>query len=877
MPVANGIDNVEVALPRRARLHTSTSHLYRQDSARDSVLTVWDVDANSGDTGLRAAGGMNRRGIRVAAYRSRATMRRQWGAGLVVVLLIGIVSGVGLAALAGARRTETSFSAFFSQTNPSNLGIAAFTSKPSDFTKKIAALPNVVKVSDYLSLQGELLRTGHKPEQLLPNVSIVGSVNGEFFNQDRFSVTAGRRANPRRSDEIMVSQSAAALLHLSVGERVTIGFFSNAGNTIAETRKVTVVGIGLLNSQVVQDDVAKFPTYIIATPALTAELTPQFASVRWYELTLRGGNRSVSKVEHEVFGNVTAYLVFQSSSVYSNEAQLAIKPDATALWVFGALASLAGLVMALQAVARQLHARDRDLQVLRAIGAGPATTISDGMVEAILAIVLGSILAVVVSVALSPLMPIGPARAVFPTPGLSIDWTVLGLGLAVLVVVLGVAALIIAYRGAPHRHVLRTQKVVRDSSFVRAVSNAGGSPATTMGVRFALEPGRRGAISTRPALFGAVVALAIVTATLTFGSGLSTLASHPALYGSNWNYALDSSSGYGPVPPTAQQALSSDPYVARWTGMTFFTMQIDGLSTPVLFADAPASFSPPIISGHALRTKNQIVLGQATLAQLGKRVGERVVVQYGSPGRSESRSLRIVGTSTLPAIGISEGLHTSMGTGAILANAAFANLSEQGYPKVCNGPNIDLVRIKSGVRPSVAVSSLQRIAKAATSKFTSVNSSCNLILSVIGVQKPGQIRDYGSVGVSPTLLASGLASGAVVALALTLVASVRRRRRELALLKALGFTQRQLAATVAWQASIVGVVGVLFGVPLGIALGRWLWTLFAREIYAVPDAAVPALSIALVAVSALVLVNVIAALPGRSAARTETALVLRAE
>jgi ABC-type lipoprotein release transport system permease subunit len=106
---------------------------------------------------------------------------------------------------------------------------------------------------------------------------------------------------------------------------------------------------------------------------------------------------------------------------------------------------------------------------------------------------------------------------------------------------------------------------------------------------------------------------------------------------------------------------------------------------------------------------------------------------------------------------------------------------------------------------------------------------------------------------------------------------VRRRRRELALLKALGFTQRQLAATVAWQASIVGVVGILFGVPLGIALGRWLWILFAREVYAVPDATVPVPSIALVAVGVLILVNAVAALPGRSAARTETALVLRAE
>ena len=32
----------------------------------------------------------------------------------------------------------------------------------------------------------------------------------------------------------------------------------------------------------------------------------------------------------------------------------------------------------------------------------------------------------------------------------------------------------------------------------------------------------------------------IVVATLTFGSGLDTLVSHPALYGWNWSYAISS-------------------------------------------------------------------------------------------------------------------------------------------------------------------------------------------------------------------------------------------------------------------------------------------------------------------------------------------------
>ena len=106
---------------------------------------------------------------------------------------------------------------------------------------------------------------------------------------------------------------------------------------------------------------------------------------------------------------------------------------------------------------------------------------------------------------------------------------------------------------------------------------------------------------------------------------------------------------------------------------------------------------------------------------------------------------------------------------------------------------------------------------------------------------------------------------------------MRRRRRDLAVLKTIGFTRRQLTATVAWQATVAAIVGCALGIPLGIALGRWLWTSFARQIYAVPEPTVPAGWMILLPVCTLVLVNLVAALPGWTAARTPAALALRAE
>jgi predicted lysophospholipase L1 biosynthesis ABC-type transport system permease subunit len=150
-------------------------------------------------------------------------------------------------------------------------------------------------------------------------------------------------------------------------------------------------------------------------------------------------------------------------------------------------------------------------------------------------------------------------------------------------------------------------------------------------------------------------------------------------------------------------------------------------------------------------------------------------------------------------------------------------------------------------------------------------------VDLLPAQRPAEIVNYRSMGAMPAILAGGLAAGAVAALGLTLVASVRRRRRDFALLKTLGFTRRQIAAAVAWQSTVIVAVGLAIGVPLGMAGGRWLWLLFAHQLSAVPEPVIPVVPVALAALAALVLANLIAALPGRTAARTPAAAVLRTE
>jgi hypothetical protein len=405
---------------------------------------------------------------------------------------------------------------------------------------------------------------------------------------------------------------------------------------------------------------------------------------------------------------------------------------------------------------------------------------------------------------------------------------------------------------------------------------ASGLPAAAVaGIEFAFDPGRgRAAVPARSAISGTVLAVVMVVATLTFGSSLTALVSHPALYGWNWSYGMSADGGYATLPqPQVTSAMRSDPDVAAWTMVWFASGNLDGQAVPLLFGRPRATVAPPILSGHPVDGRDQIVLGPATLAQLHQRLGGTVTASVGTFVRAR---LVIVGTATMPTAGLSQGLHTSLGTGALVSAQLLGPLATG-----CDGPPaMALIRLRPGVNATAGHASLQRLAADVTRTLAAApaNSPCQgATLNVLGVQHPAQIANYRLMGPAPDLLAGGLAVGAFAALALTLFASVRRRRRDLAVLKTLGFTRRQLAGAVAWQSSVAAVVGIVAGLPLGVALGRSLWLLFARQIYAVPDPSVPALALVLVALGTLLLANLAAAIPGRSAARTAAALALRAE
>ncbi len=836
--------------------------------------------------------------MRVAWYRYRATFALQLSSYLSIVLLIGLIGGVAMAAVSAGRRTQSSYPTFLASTNPSNLTMAVFQANggasPS-LKSAIERLPDVKHVATIGTLPLIDIGANGAPRLSSANINIVSSLDGMTVDQDRLAVLQGRVANQRRADEIVMNAGAAHILGVHVGQVITLGLYTPAQMNLPDFGSPKVkpvvlvherlVGIVALNTQLVQDDVDQTYGVIVADAALVRKVAKPLSNFTTvlYGVQLRHGSRGIAKVQHELVGLVHKGQIyeFHVTSTVTSQIELAIKPESVALGAFGGIAALACLILTAQAISRLLRRGEGDRDVLRAFGASPVTIAVEGLVSALLAAGVGIIVAAIVAVTLSPLGPLGPIRPVYPDAGFSVDWTVIGVGVAVLVVGLGVITTALSVRSVTKRTVQSRESVSRRSR-ARGLQSTGISVAGVVGVHFALESGRgRSAVPVRSIMGGTVIAVAMVVATLTFASGFSTLISRPPLYGWNWTYLLNPSTA---VPPKALSLLNHDPRVAAWSGADYTDLQIDGEELPILLESPHAKLSPPILSGHGLETSREIVLGAGTLNQLHKRIGDTVMISLGTrknaPFYLAPTPLVIVGTATLPAVGYASFVaeHTSMGTGALVP-LNFSNIPFSGGnadPNL-NGPELVFVRMRTGVSASAGRADMQRIVNAANRVTAADKNAVGNSIEALGVLRPVQIVNYRSIGSTPIFLAGGLALGAVLALGLTLASSVRRRRREFALLKTFGFTRRQLSSTVAWQATTTALIGAVVGLPLGVVIGRQLWTIFARSIYAVPDPTVPLLSVVMVGVGTVLFANLVAVLPGRNAARTPAALALRTE
>jgi putative ABC transport system permease protein len=110
-----------------------------------------------------------------------------------------------------------------------------------------------------------------------------------------------------------------------------------------------------------------------------------------------------------------------------------------------------------------------------------------------------------------------------------------------------------------------------------------------------------------------------------------------------------------------------------------------------------------------------------------------------------------------------------------------------------------------------------------------------------------------------------------------LLAGVRNRAPDLAILRSLGFSSRETNRSILWMSTTTVGLGLVVGIPLGLVLGAAVWRRVAGTLDIGSDMAAPWWFLAVLTVTMLVAAAVLALIPGRRAARLRPVEVLRAE
>ncbi len=311
-----------------------------------------------------------------------------------------------------------------------------------------------------------------------------------------------------------------------------------------------------------------------------------------------------------------------------------------------------------------------------------------------------------------------------------------------------------------------------------------------------------------------------------------------------------------PVMPVARR-LERDPRVTDISiGYSGVPLTVDGTSADgmALTRVRGRPLLPNVTEGRQPVGPHEVMLGVRTLADLHLHLGSTVDVTLS--GTPSGRHFTVVGAGVFPSL--SDTLSLGQGT-ALTVDGIRAIVGGTAAPP----PETALVRLRPGVDHAAVITALNRELGDAS------------LVSISAPMQPVDLVNFGRVANLPLFVGALLGLLAAAALAHLLVTSIRRRERDRAILKVVGFVPSQLRRTVAWQATVIAVASLVVGVPVGIVVGRWVWLAFAHQLGVIPDISIRPWLVVLLAVAVLLTANLIALVPAAGAARTPVAETLR--
>ncbi len=769
---------------------------------------------------------------------SRHEWRRRWASLVLIGLVTGVLGGLLVAGAGLAHRTATAVDRLTAEVAPGDATIQVF-SDPA-LAADLADLPGVRRAW---------------PSQLAvaqvdgPAVVYVGVMSGPDRPDDLLQpvVQAGRRPDPAAADEVMVLERAADELGVAPGDTIRLSMLTaeevarfdvGFGRPDGPTVDLEVVGIGRVPGGVLGD------SPLLTTPAFLEAHGDGTTAGTYVQVELEDGAAGLPAYRDAVdeltdgievpegaeeFPPVQVVAVAEGIEPSRSSARVLVVGLVSALVV----AAAAGALALSQALARHHAASAADQVVEAALGMTRGERTAARTLPAVPVALLAGALAGAIGLAGAGLDPPGAVGRVEPHPGWLPDPLTIGVGSVGLALAVLVVSAATAWRAGPSP----ARRTAATSSLPRRLLPRPSAWALA-GSTFALSTGdQRRAVPARAALVGSVLGVAGLVGGLTFGASLDRLVATPPRWGWSGDVMLVDSSD------EVEAALRADPRIDAVTDVRSSAVRIDGASvtahayTPV---EGDVTWTP--LTGRVPSRPDEVMLGSRLAARTGHDVGDRIPL-------GDDR-LRVVGIGIGPDSGGEPFGDNVLVTRTALARHATQQDFRETYVRFADGidqADRDAIAAELGAEHEVEVRDV-----------------------------PTPVQDLDELGVLPELLGGFLALLGTLALVHALAVTTRLRRRDLAVLRALGARPRQAAAAVLATSGTIAAIGLVIGLPLGWATARLVWGEVAAGTGVAGDVVVPP-SVAVGLGLTIVVAVAVALVPARRVARVRPADVLRSE
>lgn len=789
----------------------------------------------------------------------RSEYRNGWRALVGLTVLVAIGGGVTIAAYAGARRADTAFDRFLDVTSNSmavsvtgtnnleesiQLNVASYP-RLWGLADDMAAIPGVDGVTP-VSWMAVALEVDGEPQQFY---SIATGAGSGTDPPTGVRAIHGRLANATADDEVVINEEAAHLLGVDVGDTIPLRSYATDqgeawfGSVTEPDRgpRIEVEVVGIVRRP---EDVSDNPeAFAILPEGFRTTYGPQIANCDC-SFWIRTAPENIAGITAALATVIGEYplAVQPVDGVLQARVERAVGLEVGALRIAAIVAGIAALLVVSQAVARHVGSGRRSWSALTAIGVTRAEMVRGWAVILAPLALLGAVGAVAVATTVSPIFPRGLARRAEPDPGVRIDPAAFLVGalmiVAVVVAVSVIGALLVTGRA---RSSSSAQAATRFTSWGSKLH-----PPIALGFSMAADPGRdRARLAAASAVLGLTLAVGGCLAVILIDRSVTEVFETPSAFGVDWDLQL---ADQPDDPEAVIAAISAEPIEAfalqKIIGNAFVVTSRDGngLVSPQTFDNLIGSMGPIIDRGRPAMTADDVVLGDRIASKLGVDVDDTVTVDSGMLG---DQTFRVSGIGRL-----SDGDETDQ--------VFFVSSDGLARLQVAEDLSVNAAYVRLG---EVDDATRQRL----------------LDLGLTPAQPPSRVANLDEIGSVPRLLAAALVVLGLAGMVNALVLSVNRRRGDIAIVRALGFTPGQVRAAITWQGVVTACAAIVIGVPVGLFVGRVVWKQVADGVGAVDLVSIPWLAVVVIPIAALVIVTAMASIVGCRAAALDPATVLRSE